>query len=180
MRTPVEFVVTRRLLSEPAATPSDIARHGNVRLTSAARAYRKVRDLTGLRPSLLFHHLLELKERPHWPTLHFHIPDPEQWQNRYQGARWFSGEVAAALEGYDLVPERWHVYLPPDDVPGAVVAAKQEFARVAKASDANLVLCTADPWLHLDPDSDLVERGQRLLDYWNSRHIRLTAELMHA
>ena len=180
MRTPVEFVVTRHLLSIPDASPSDIARHCHVSLTSASRAYRKVRDLTDLRESLLFHHLLALKETPHWPTLYFRIPNPEQWQNQYKGPRWLSGEIAAAMEDYDLVPERWLVYLHPDDVPLAVEAAKKEYARVAKPADANLAFRTADPWLYLDTESDLVERGQRLLDYWKSRHIQLTVELMHA
>lgn len=180
MRAPVEFVITRHLLSDPAASPSRIARRCNLRAPSAARAYNKVRDLTDLREPRLFRHLLDVKECPHWTSLHFRMPNPEQWQNRYDGPRWLSGEVAAALEGYDLVPERWLVYLLPEDMDAAVEAAKQEYAKMAPPSKANLTLRTADPWLFLDPDSDLVERGQRLLDYWNSRHVQLTAELMHA
>ena len=147
---------------------------------SAARAYHKVRELTDLQAPRLFRHLLALRERPHWTSLHFRIPNPEQWQNRFDGQHWLSGEVAAALEGYDLVPERWLTYLLPEDVEAAVEAAKMEYAKMATPAKANLSLRTADPWMFLDPESDLVERGQRLLDYWNSRHVQLTAELMHA
>lgn len=180
MRTPAEFVVTRHLLSNLEATPSTIAKNCNIRLTSATRAFNKVRDLTGLRESLLFRHLLDIRERPRWQSLYFHIPNPEQWMQKFQKPRWLSGEVAAAMEDYDLVPERWLVYIDPADVEEAVAIARSEYAKVAKPADANLVFRGADDWLHLDPESDLVERGQRLLDYWSSRHVQLTAELMHA
>ena len=179
MRAPVEFLVTRQLLSGTDVAPAEIARRCRLRASSVARAYHRIREKTALDDARLFRHLLGLPERPHWTTLHFHIPNPQQWQNRYDGPRWLSGEVAAALEGYSLVPERWLVYLRPEDVEPAVEAAKTEYAKVAPPAKANLTLRATDPWMDLDPESDLVQRGQRLLDYWQSRHVQLTAELMH-
>lgn len=179
MRAPVEFLVTRQLLTESQAGPAEISRRCHLRASSVARAYHKVREITDLHDHRLFRHLLELKERPHWSNLHFYMPDPRQWQNRYKGSRWLSGEVAAALEGYNLVPERWLVYLLPDDLDEAVEAAKTEYAKVAPPGKANLTFRNTDPWMDLPTDSDLIQRGQRLLDYWASRHVQLTAELMH-
>jgi len=179
VRQPVDFIVTRCLLSDAELTPAAIARRCDIRVTSAIRAYKNLQSRTGLRPARLFQHLRAVKERPHWTSLLFRIPNPEQWARRYARERWFSGEVAAALDGFDLVPERWLVYLRAGDMEAAVAAAQDEFALVAKPSAANMVFRVADPWMHLDPASNLVERGQRLLDYWESDHVQLTAELMH-
>lgn len=179
MRTPAEFVVTRRLLSEPGTEPAEIARACHIRASTVAAAYHRVRAQTALQPNVLLQHLMQLAERPRWKTLHFHMPNPDNWMQSYPGERWLSGEVTAALEGYDLVPERWLVYLRPEDMDMAVQAVRREVGKVAPPTLSNLMLRTVDPWMVFDPASEFVEKGQRLYDYWHSKHIQLTKALMH-
>jgi hypothetical protein len=81
------------------------------------------------------------------------------------------------MEGFDIVPEQAMLYIREADLPKVSEAAKESFAKVAPASKANVIVRIADPWLNLRPDEPMVERGQRLLDYQESRHLQILKDL---
>lgn len=87
------------------------------------------------------------------------------------------GEDAAVHDGYNLVPEHHLIYIEPDHWSDVASAAKDVLARVAPASAANLTVRERDPWLTPDPTGRFVERGQRLLDYQESKHVQLARSL---
>ena len=176
-RAPVEFVVLRHLLTHPGDTTTEMARHCHVSLSSASLALSRLREEnprpSGWDPAWLWERLLSARERPTWKTFRFHVPNPDNWvtamRDRHVPA-WFSGEVAAAREGIDVVPNTVVAYVREQDMAAAFAVAKESFAKVSEAN-ANLVIKVADPWLSFDGED--VEKGQRLLDYNESRNIQL-------
>lgn len=109
------------------------------------------------------------------PEFRFRAPNPKQWHRQFDRTAWLSGEVAAAEhDGYNLVPERYLVYVDPKDWRHALQSALEIFADVAAPAQANLLIREADPWLNADDEKPfLVEKGQRLLDYASSRHVQI-------
>jgi hypothetical protein len=125
----------------------------------------------------LVHWLQTQTERPHHKRLFFKIPNPATFIRTLGVRHWLSGEFAAAAEGFDLVPERLMIYVEPGSMQEASTAALDQFAKVAPPAAANLIIVLVDPWMYLDRDASLIERGQRLLDYAESRHLQILKEL---
>jgi hypothetical protein len=173
LRTPVTYVVLRHKMTHPDEGAAAIARHCHLHDHSVRSALKRIQEEGIWQDAEILHKLRSLKEVPPRKAFHFSIPNPDQFLNSVTVPCWISGEFAAASEGYDLVPERLLVYVRPEDADAAAKAAQDEFAKVAPHSRANLTIALADPWLYLDSESDLVERGQRLIDYRDSRHIQI-------
>lgn len=173
MRAPATYVVLRHLLTHPDEGPAATARHCHLHEASVRAVLRRLRDEGTWRKEELLLKLATVVERPPRKRLHFRMPNPDHYLAAVAVPRWISGEYAAAAEGYDLVPERLLVYVHPEDLDAAARTALDGFGKVAPPSEANLTLAIADPWLYLDPTSDFVERGQRLLDYQDSRHLQI-------
>ena len=177
MRAPAEFVVLRHLLGHPEDSPAEIARHCKLHDTSARVAVRRIRERDSVSPSWLLAQLKSVRERPRHQQFAFQVPNPDQFLKAMKAPHWLSGEYAAALDGFDLVPEQAMIYIRPEDVKSISAAAKESFAKVAPASKANVLVRIADPWMNLRSDEALVERGQRLLDYEESRHVQILKDL---
>ncbi len=128
-------------------------------------------------PSWLLVQLKSVRERPRHQQFAFKAPNPDQFLAAMKAPFWLSGEYAAAWEGFDLVPEQALIYIRREDAKSISAAAKESFAKVAPASKANVLVRIADPWMNLRPDEELVERGQRLLDYEESRHLQILKDL---
>lgn len=121
-------------------------------------------------------HLRGLTARPPRHAVRFRVPNPDQFLTAMRKEAvpcWISGEYAAAAEGFDLVPERCLVYVRAGDLEAALQVVQSSYGKIAGPQQSNLEVRRADDWLYLDPDQELVERGQRLLDYDESRHIQI-------
>lgn len=178
MGAPVAFVVGRHLLHHPNEGPAAIARHCHLHPGSVSSALKRLGDRW--RDEELVAHLQGQAAKPRPRRFAFRVPNPDQFlaaARRSGLAYWLSGEHAAAIEGHDIVPERCIVYVRPDDMDDAVGLARSVMGRVAAPRQANVEVRLADEWLYLDPNDELVERGQRLLDYAESRNIQILRSL---
>lgn len=180
MRAPADFIITRHLLGHPEATPGTLARDLGLHPATAHRVYARIERETALLPATLQHRLVRVAERPHWRSLPLQVPDPETWYRNYEGPAWLSGEIAAEMDGYDLVAERWIVYVPQADLEAATRHVMDRFAKLARPKTCNLTIRSMDPWLRPDPRFELIDTGQRLYDYHDSDHIQLAKALRHA
>lgn len=176
MRAPVEFVVTRHKLTHPDDSPSQSARHCNLHQASTSRAMSRLKDEI-LDDARLLSQLLAQRTTPSWPAFYFRVPNPDNWIQAMKSPHWLTGEAAAAIEGINIVPSRVETYIRRENADQAVDAARRSFAKASSPRDANLVIRIADPWLYLDEDDALVERGQRLLDYARSSNVQFAKEL---
>ena len=166
MRAPAEFVVLRHLVTHKDDAPSDLAKHCNLYLKSASLVLARLRDADVWTEPQILARLRIVAERPRWRTLGYVCPNPAQWLKAHRGPHLLSGDEAAAREGVPIVPERVIAWIQPDELAAALRAADAVVARPTRAQTANLVLRIMDPWLAADPKRpELVERGQRLLDY---------------
>ncbi len=173
MRAPAEFLVTRHLITHPDDGPSDIARHERIHVPTASNALTRIRNKHDLwTEAQLLAHLRTLAERPKWRTHGLRLPNPQRWVDNYAGRHLISGEPAAVLDGFDLIPERHLVYIEADAVDQALQFALDEGGALAPRNQANLIVRTMDPWLYEEPEG-YAERGQRLLDYADSKHVQL-------
>lgn len=174
MAAPAEFLVLRHRLSHPSESQADLARHTHLDSSTVSRVLKRLDAKRLWTPHQRVEAMRTASRRPTHKTYHFRAPNPDQWNAAYDGPAWLSGEPAAARDGYDLVPAKILVYVPPEALPQALRASQEIFAKLAPESRANLILREADPWLRADDEhDDLVERGQRLLDYAESKHIQL-------
>lgn len=123
----------------------------------------------------LFRHLRSIPERPHWRAVTMRLTNPELWFRAYQGPFMASGEaVAATVDRIDVVPGRFLVYVPSfEHAQQAVKAGLDVMGKLAPRSEANLEIRVADPWLQPGEQPNVVERGQRRLDYEESGQIQL-------
>ncbi len=176
MRAPVEFIVTRHLIGDPAATPTEIARACSIERSSASRALSRLRETGLTTPGQLLAHLHSLPSKPYWPTHSFQAPNPDAWTT---GAplHWLTGQAAAAHDGLDLVPSVLEAYVQEADLQAALIAARDIFAKPCGRRDANLVIHVADSWMTLDPASNLIQVGQRWLDYSQDPNVQFAKEL---
>lgn len=178
MRTPAEFVVTRHLLSHQGDSPTELARHLGLDPAVASRVAKRLREQGFWTSSQLLDHLRSLPERPPRKVLEFRVTNPELWFRAYHGPYWASGEaVASSVDGLDVVPGRFLVYVPPEKVPAAVSAVFEVLGKLAPTSQANLEIRVADSWLREGEQPNVVEKGQRLLDYLESHQIQLLRAL---
>lgn len=175
---PAEFVVVRHLIGHPDDSAYQVAQHCGLAQNSAAAVVKRLRDEEVWAGSQMLERLRSLSRRPVHRNLYFRAPNPRNWLQEFEGPYWISGEWAAAeVDKMNLVPERLLVYVPANDLDSAAKAALSIQAAVAPASRANLILRSADPWLRAGERDDVAERGQRLLDYVDSRHIQILKEL---
>lgn len=163
-----ETAVARHLLSHPGESTYALARHLRFPFSTARDARRR---LPGEAEDQLLAHL---RRRPvRHEELFFAHPAPEQWLALPPPAPLsISGEDAAALEGHDLVPHRHLFYVAPEDLTILDRSLRDAGAEPVGPAEANITLRVRDPYL-LDDPPPLVERGQRLLDYLESRNIQL-------
>ncbi len=176
---PASFLVIRRLLSKPDLRPYALAKDLRIPISSAAAVYARLREENVAKhPRLLLERLRQMR-RPDVQVFTFRAPNPDQWFRAFQHQAWLSGESAAAHDQLNLVPSRHVVYVQPEHVPDALAAAKAILADYApRPADANLEIRVADPWLRPDDEEPrLAEKGQRLLDYAESKHIQILLEL---
>ncbi len=103
-------------------------------------------------------------------------PNPETWLRKPPVPVSLGGEDAAAVLGWDLVPNRHTYYVSPEDFEITVKSLLDNGARLTDADGANVTIRVRDEWL-LDEPAPLVERGQRLLDYATSKNIQLLMQL---
>lgn len=178
MAAPAEFVIIRHLLTHPDDTPAQIAKHCFLHDTTVRAALKRLKDADLLgHERLLLQRLQDHLQRIRHRRYAFLAPNPDQFLTALNVPYWLSGEYAAALAGFDIVPEQAMVYVTVDGLDAAARAAKDVYAKIAPESKANVVVKVADAWLHLDSDSETVERGQLLLDYQDSRHLQILKEL---
>lgn len=174
VRTPAEFVVTRHLLSHPNDTAMEVARDCHLDPSVASRVVKRLRTQGFWFPAQLVDHLKSLPERPSRRAVTMRLTNPELWFHAYKGPYMASGEaVAASVDGVDVVPGRFLVYVPREHAQEAVTAGLEVMGKLAPSSEANLEVRVADPWLRPGEQPNVVERGQRLLDYAESRQIQL-------
>jgi hypothetical protein len=180
VNAPAEFVVLRHLLSHPRDAPTEVARHAKLVESSVRLVLRRLKGEGLSSPGQWFEKLRSGRRRPEWRELRFQLPNPDNWYREFPGPLQISGEVAAAeYDRLSLIPSRHLVYIHVSDQERAIEAVWRAFGLLCPNRErANLVLRISDPWLQ--PDSDdprFVERGQRLLDYAESRHIQLLGAL---
>jgi hypothetical protein len=173
VRAPAEFLVTRHLITHPDDGPSDIARHERIHVPTASSALIRIRAEHNLwTETQLLAHIRNIAERPKWRAHSLRLPNPQRWVDNYDGRKLISGEPAAVLDGFDLIPERHLVYLEAAAMNQALQFALDEGGALAPLNQANLTLRTMDRWLYEEPIG-YAERGQRLLDYADSKHVQL-------
>jgi hypothetical protein len=171
---PAEFLVVRHRLSHPSDSAAELSRHVGLDRAVVSRVEARIRKNGLWQENQLLEHMRALSRRPVVKRVHFRAPNPKQWFLEFSGRYWQSGEhVAASLDGMDVVPERFLVYVAPEDFDAAVRAAHDIIARLAPAPEGNLEIRVADPWLREGEQPNVAERGQRLLDYAESKHIQL-------
>lgn len=176
LRKPLDFAVARHLLSDPAEGPSAVARHLRARpaqVHSALARIARQADLASEASLLAFLRRFprRVEER------HFAMADFESWFARPPAPVSLSGEDAAAAEGLPVVPHRHLLYAAPEDLAMLEASLRAAGAEPVARGEATVTLRVRDPWLRDDP-APLVERGQRLLDYAESRHPLLAGRFL--
>jgi hypothetical protein len=176
MRAPAEFIVTRHLLSHPGDSTTQLARDCHLDPSVASKVVKRLRETQPFwTEQALFRHLKSIPERPQQKGVTMRLTNPELWFRSYGGPYMASGEaVAATVDGIDVVPGRFLVYVPSfEHARQAVKAGLDVMGKLAPSSEANLEIRVGDPWLCSAEQPNVVERGQRLLDYDESRQIQL-------
>lgn len=173
MRAPAEFVVTRHLITHPQDSPAQVAKHARLHSATASNALSRIRQAELWTDSQLLAHLRSLAERPRWRRVNLRLPNPGRWLDGLDRPQATSGEHAAALDGFEVVPERHLVYVAAADLDAVIKSAIGDGdGALAPPEKANLILKTRDAWLYDEPPG-VVERGQRLIDYDESKHVQL-------
>lgn len=181
VRAPAEFVVTRHLITHPDDAPSQIAEHTGLHATTVSRVLKRLQEDRIYTDEQRLVHLRSLAERPEHKEIDFEVPNPDQFiqmleQDSEVGVL-LGGEDAAVHDGYNLVPEHHLVYIDPGDWAEVAAAAEETLAKLAPRSGSNLTVREMDPWLTSEQTGTFVERGQRLLDYQESKHVQLARSL---
>lgn len=194
LRKPTTFVVGRHLLTHPEDGVAEIVRHTTpihepefaLEKGSVSRARRRLLDLTDGDVGLLLDRVVGLVERPRHKEVHLRVADPvrihQAWDSRAPAKHWWSGELAAAeLDDVPLMPARVLVYVRPQDLNRSTRFTIDEYyGRLTERAQGNFTIRTRDPWLYSDLSEGggyYVEKGQRLIDYRESRNVHL---LKHA
>jgi hypothetical protein len=175
MGAPADVIISRHLIGHPDDTAADAARHTGLHRAVVHQVIRRLRADDALHEGRLVARIQNHPRRLHHRALAFRVPNPAQWANQFSQRFLLSGDVVAAeKDGYNVVPEKWIVYVQPQDEQAAMKAALDVFADVSPHRLANLLIRIADPWLLPDDeDPRLAERGQRLLDYDESPLLQL-------
>lgn len=175
MSAPADFVVSRHLLGHPDESPSEIAKHSGLQRPVAYNVCERLREKDLVHEGRLLYHLLNHPRQIRHKSYFFRVPNPQQWLSQFHGKPLMSGDIVAAEhDGYNVVPNLWVAYVKPQEEKDAIQAALDVFADYSPEGKANLVIRIADPWLGPDDaNPELVERGQRLLDYAKSPLLQL-------
>lgn len=162
-----EAAIARHLLSHPGESTYRLARHLGFPFSTAHGARGRVEAKGVAFLDFLRAHPIRHKE------LVVDHPAPARWLAGPPPAPLsISGEDAAALEGYDLVPHRHLFYVAEEDLNLLYWSLREQGGEPVGPGEGNVTLRVRDPYLMDDPPP-LVERGQRLLDYLESRNIHL-------
>lgn len=167
-----DSAVARHLLSHPGETTYRLARHLRLPFSTAHDARRRVEADAG-GDLLAFLRARPIRHR----ELCIAHPAPERWLAGPPPAPMsIGGEDAAAVEGYGLVPQRHVFYVAEEDLNHLYWSLRDSGGEPVGPSEGNVLLRVRDAFLIDDPPP-LVERGQRLLDYLESRNIHLVRRL---
>lgn len=172
---PTDAVLARHWLSHPGESAYQAARHVGMEPRTVQKAAERLRDRVGLEPAALLRYLREHPIRSP-KTLTLRHPAVDRWLQKTPHPFLLSGEDAALLDGWDLVPSQHLVYVDAETLAPLVHDALDAGARLAGPEASNLVVRQRDPWL-VDEDRVLAERGQRLLDYLESRNVQFLIQL---
>lgn len=169
---PSTLLLARHLLSHPDDSGYRAADHLGLHPRTAQRAKKRLEDRVGLGEPALLDYVDRNKRHFDHRDLHLRHGAPERWLAAPPAPVSLSGEDAAAVEGFDLIPHRHLLYVAEEDLTLLERSLRDDGAVPCGPDEANVTLRVRDPWL-LDDPAPLVERGQRLLDYRHSRHVRL-------
>lgn len=178
MNAPAEYVVCRHLASHPYESVSQLVDHVKLHYSVVRAAKQRLGQQHLVEPSDLVQHALRLARQPQHEERSFYLPNPDNWFRSFHRPYLESGErVAADVDGLNLIPEHFLVYVAPEDANAAYRSAIENFGKLASARQANLLIRVADPWLESDGDKPIVELGQRLIDYEKNPNIRLARRI---
>ena len=178
MNAPAEYVVCRHKISHPAEAIAEQARHLRLHYSVVKAVEGRLENEQLAGPQDFVNHALRLARRVDHEPRFLYLPNPEHWFKSYRGKFLESGErVAADVDGLNILPEHFLVYVPREDLGMALRAAIDNFGRLAPPKRANLEIRVQDPWLRSDGDRPIVERGQRLIDYEENPQIRMARRL---
>lgn len=174
-RPPADVLLARHWLTHPGEPAYKAARHIGIEPRTAQKAAERLRARHATtQPELIA--FLRQNPLPRPKSAGFRHPQAERWLKRTKLRFLLSGEDAAVVDGWDLVPHRHLVYVEPEDLQRAVDEILDEGARVADPADANLTIRVRDPWLTEDPKA-FAELGQRLLDYLESKNVQFLIQM---
>jgi len=172
MRRPalLDRVLVRHLLTHPEDSAYIAAKHMGLPIRTVQLAAKRIKERIGLEHDFLLKFLLIN------PILHKRIelkhPNPNIWLRKPPADISISGEDAAAVLGWDIVPNRHMFYVNEKDLEIIIKSLLDSGGRLSGKEQANITLCVRDDWLIDDP-APLVERGQRLIDYTESKNLQL-------
>lgn len=175
-RPRTDALLARHWLTHPGESAYAAAQHmGDIERRTLQNAAERLRSRVGTDEASLIRYLRAHPIQP-TKTISFRHPAPERWLKETPIHHLLSGEDAAVLDGWDLVPHRHMAYVGLADLARAVDDVIDTGGRVADAEDANLTLRVGDKWLYEEPKS-FVERGQRILDYLSSKNVQFLIQL---
>lgn len=175
-RPKTDALLARHWLTHPEEAAYTAAQHlGGIERRTVQNAAERLRTRVGTdEPSLIRY--LRAHPIPARKTISFRHPAADRWLKDTNIHHLLSGEDAALVDGWDLVPHRHMVYVEWDDLQPAVDDVLDTGGRVADPADANLTLRVGDEWLYEEP-KNFVERGQRILDYLDSKNVQFLIQL---
>ncbi|MFA5860396.1 MAG: hypothetical protein WDA16_01750 [Candidatus Thermoplasmatota archaeon] len=174
-RPRTDILLARHWLTHPGEAAYSAAAHMGIERRTIQDAADRLRERVGTdEPSLI--RFLRENPIPQRKMITFRHPAPKRWLRETPIHHLLSGEDAAVIDGWDLVPHRHMAYIDLDDVQRAVDEILDTGGRVADAEDANLTLRVGDEWLYEEPKR-FVERGQRIIDYLSSKNVQFLLQL---
>jgi len=170
-----DALLARHWLTHPGEAAYSAAQHMGLERRTVQNAAARLRERVGSDEASLIHYLRAhpIAQRK---TIAFRHPAAQRWLLETRIDHLLSGEDAALIDGWDLVPHRHMAYVSWGDLQRAVDDIIDSGGRVANAEDANLTLRVGDNWLYEDPKS-FVERGQRIIDYLASKNVQFLIQL---
>jgi len=176
MRRPsiTDRLLARHWISHPEDSAYEAAKHMRLPLRTVQLAAARLRNRIGTGQDQLLDFLM--KNPIEHKSIRVRHPNPNIWLRKPPVMISLSGEDAAAVNGWDIVPNRHTFYVEEKDLGLALKSLLDSGGRLSEKEDQNIILKVRDKWL-MDEPAPLVERGQRLIDYQESRNIQLLAGL---
>lgn len=170
-----DVLLARHWLTHPDEPAYQAAKHMGLETRTVQKAAERLRATVGTTEAGLLKHVLGNPIRPPRAAT-LRVPDAARWLQRTRRSFLLSGEDAAVIDGWSIVPHRHLVYVDEETFRPAIDELLDEGARLAQGDDANLTIRVRDPWLTEEPRA-LVERGQRLVDYMTSQNVQFLIQL---